>query len=435
MEDENTPHVQTKFFTKQAQYSVPDTPFSVPVSAGVEELTSLINGLLTGDEPQKEDTEVIKFDFLVHEEFLRKPLNEFLDQKDISSETVLEIEYLEHHPAPQPENSLLHDDWVSCLQGYSKYVISGCYDNTIRLWSTEGEEIMTIPAHSGPVKTVQWITQDPDDKAPIFMSGSHDQTIHIWQWNIEKKEVDCIVTCRGHTESVDCLAVDAENERFCSGSWDKMLKIWSSASTAEEDTADDSNTTAPKKKKKTDHIVPTRVPILTLSGHKEAVSSACWLNSAEVCTASWDNTLRFWDINRASEKSQLQGPKAFFNISYSALNGTIVAGGSDRFVRLYDPRSNDGAVVKSVFSSHKLWIAGVAWSSTNENHFISGSHDSLVKLWDKRSPKAPLYDMAGHEDKILAVDWSLPELMMSSGADNSIKIYSYSETKQKIGDS
>ncbi|KAK6166649.1 hypothetical protein SNE40_023293 [Patella caerulea] len=423
--DENTPHVQAKFYTKQSQYSVPDTPFSVPITVGVEELSSLINGLLKGDEIEDES---VKFDFLINEEFLRVALNEYLEQRNISTENVLEIEYIEHHPAPKPDNSLLHDDWVSCLQGYSQYVLSGCYDNTIRLWKTDGTELMTIPAHTGPVKAVKWITQDEEDTSPLFISGSHDQTIHIWQWNQEKKEVDCMVTCRGHTESVDCLAINNENQRFCSGSWDKMLKIWSTASASEQDEQEDSTSTQ-KKRKKTDQIIPTRVPIVTMSGHKEAISSVKWLNLTDVCTASWDNTLRIWDVNRALEKSQLQGPKAFFDISYSPSNGMVIAGGSDRHIRLYDPRSTDGAVVKCAFTSHKLWIVGVAWSSTNDNHFISGSHDGIVKLWDRRSPKAPLYDMTGHEDKILAVDWSIPDLMMSSGADNNIKIYSYSHHK------
>ena len=34
----------------------------------------------------------------------------------IFQESVVEIEYIERHPAPEPEDSLLHDDWVSCVQ-------------------------------------------------------------------------------------------------------------------------------------------------------------------------------------------------------------------------------------------------------------------------------------------------------------------------------
>lgn len=37
-------------------------------------------------------------------------------------------------------------------------ILCGCYDNTLRLWSTSGQPLMTIPGHSAPVKCVRWIS-------------------------------------------------------------------------------------------------------------------------------------------------------------------------------------------------------------------------------------------------------------------------------------
>jgi WD40 repeat protein len=39
------------------------------------------------------------------------------------------------------------------------------------------------------------------------------------------------------------------------------------------------------------------------------------------------------------------------------------------------------------------------------------------------------YNMTGHEEKVLAVDWSIPQYLLSGGADNHLKIFQYSKIK------
>ncbi len=56
----------------------------------------------------------------------------------------------------------------------------------------------------------------------------------------------------------------------------------------------------------------------------------------------------------------------------------------------------DGAIVKSTFTSHTAWVTAVAWSHTNQYHFMSGSYDKLVKLWDtRRSVATPVCYLTG----------------------------------------
>ena len=61
----------------------------------------------------------------------------------------------------------------------------------------------------------------------------------------------------------------------------------------------------------------------------------------------------------------------------------------------------------------------------------SVSHINSLRLYVQIplhfSPRAPLYDMSGHDDKVLAVDWSMPQYMLSGGADNHLKIFKYNE--------
>ncbi|ELT91178.1 hypothetical protein CAPTEDRAFT_178717 [Capitella teleta] len=427
--DGNVPHVQAKFFTKQKGISVPDSPFSIPYNVGVIELSSLINSLLSQDEAESRG--LVNFDFLVDGEFLREPLNQFLQRKEASTESVIDIEYLERQPAPEPEDALVHDDWVAALAASQDYILTGCYDNVVRVWNTEGDLLMTIPGHSGPVKCLAWLHNEDGVAQKTFVTGSHDETLLVWRWNQQTNSLDCVHSCRGHAGSVDTVTVSPNGQRFCTGSWDKLLKIWSASLDHSADADDDE---APqKKKKKTDgQKLPSRVPLLTLSGHSEGVSSALWVNEDVVATASWDHTIRLWDLHHGIQKSAITGAKVFLDLSICPETQLMLAASADRHVRLYDHRITDGASVKSTFTSHTAWVSSVSWSPCHPNQFISGSYDAILKLWDTRSPKAPLYDMTGHEDKILAVDWSMPQYMLSGGADNHLKIFSYQAREAQI---
>lgn len=91
----------------------------------------------------------------------------------------------------------------------------------------------------------------------------------------------------------------------------------------------------------------------------------------------------------------------------------------------------EGTIVKNTFLGHTAWVQTVRWSTTEEHLFISGSYDHQVKLWDMRSPKAPLYDLVGHEDKVHACDWSNPKYMVSGGSDNTVRVFKSKKAFQK----
>lgn len=54
--------------------------------------------------------------------------------------------------------------------------------------------------------------------------------------------------------------------------------------------------------------------------------------------------------------------RSFFGLSYSPVTRTIVTASADRAIRLYDPRSKDGVIVKSQYTSHQGWVTCVDWS-------------------------------------------------------------------------
>ena len=125
-DDTSAAHVQVKFHTKQSKYAVADVPFSLTASIETPDLSKLINGLLKEkweqDDPSNSEKEWknVEFDFLLDGDMLRVPLNLLVQEKSISTETVIELEYVEKYPSPRPEDSLIHDDWVAAVAGMKK---------------------------------------------------------------------------------------------------------------------------------------------------------------------------------------------------------------------------------------------------------------------------------------------------------------------------
>ena len=221
---------------------------------------------------------------------------------------------------------------------------------------------------------------------------------------------------------------------FSSGGWDNTVKIWSGNMVSE--TENDGESAA--KRSKGGGV--TRTPMQTLGGHKEAVSGLVWMDSDTLASASMDHTIKLWDVELGGLKHEMVGNKAFFSVSHNPLSGSLLASSADRSVRMYDPRSGAEQIVTSVFTSHTGWVSRVTWARGSENLFVTSSYDNLVKMWDARSSRTPLYDLSGsclmspdhhhmsplflgHTDKVLSCDWSNPEYIVSGGADNDMKIF------------
>ncbi|ALC38682.1 CG6724 [Drosophila busckii] len=426
METENGEgQVQVHLKTKQEHYAVPDVPYAIEGSVTTTELNIFLNALL-----QDKDVGNVDFDFLVFDEYLRGRLCDHLREKAISFEDAIEIEYVERFPAPEPQDCLLHDDWVSAVKTRGKWILTGCYDNTINIWTSKGKHKLTIPGHTAPIKAVDWISLD--DEAGRFVSSSQDQTAMLWKWNIASNAVECISVCKGHERGVDSVGVSPDAQRFATGSWDTMLKIWSAE-------LDDSAEGASKRVKESG----VRTPKMTLQGHRESISAVQWMDGTTLLTGSWDHTLKVWDLNMEGIKTEISTNKSIFDANYSNLNRLIVTASADKNLRLYDARTNrksfifisylfnfvtsnnftEGSVVRNTYLGHNAWVQTVMWSTTEEFLFVSGAYDNQNKLWDCRSPKAPLYDLLGHGEKVFDIDWTNPKYIVSGGADNTVRVF------------
>jgi len=121
----------------------------------------------------------------------------------------------------QPLHTLMGHSHIVCslaISADAKLLISGSWDQTIKIWHLEtGELLNTLKGHRDRVYA---IALSPNGQ--IIASGSADQTIKLW--HLQTGEL--LGTFSGHTNIVTALAFTASGEMLVSGSLDKTIKIW-----------------------------------------------------------------------------------------------------------------------------------------------------------------------------------------------------------------
>ncbi|MEG4922361.1 hypothetical protein Q5690_18065, partial [Microcoleus sp. F10-D1] len=96
--------------------------------------------------------------------------------------------------------------------------VSGSSDKTIKVWDlTTRNELFTLKGHSESVNAVA-VTED----GKRGISGSSDKSIKVWDLTIGKE----LFILKGHSNSVNAVAVTPDGKRAISGSSDKTIKVW-----------------------------------------------------------------------------------------------------------------------------------------------------------------------------------------------------------------
>ncbi|ETO35726.1 hypothetical protein RFI_01336, partial [Reticulomyxa filosa] len=124
-------------------------------------------------------------------------------------------------------------------------------------------------------------------------------------------------------------------------------------------------------------------------------------NGYRICSGSFDQTIRIWDIETAKQFDIFKGHTDYVNsVKYGSNESvnTILSGSQDKSVRLWDTRSCQQI---QVFNGHIKGVSSVEYSPfviTNSIVICSGSHDNTIRFWDIRSNKNELYIIKGDKE-------------------------------------
>lgn len=124
-------------------------------------------------------------------------------------------------------------------------------------------------------------------------------------------------------------------------------------------------------------------PMKRLGGHSHFVSDVVVSSCGNFAvSASWDKTLRLWDLDRGVTTTRFVGHKHdVLSVAFSADNRQIISSSRDKTLKLW----NTLGEVKWTQDSkdcHQEWISTVRFSPTTQNPVIvSGGWDKIVKVW------------------------------------------------------
>lgn len=173
-----------------------------------------------------------------------------------------------HYPAIEMSN----ESKISCIcwNNYIKnYLASTDYEGVVKLWDVStGQEFTRYSGHEKKAWSVDFSQVYPTKLA----SGSDDGSVKLWSIN----EKNCLGTIRNRNiANVCCVQFSAHSTNLLAfGSADYNIYCYD--------------------------LRNARTPWCVLAGHQKSVSYVKFLDSETLVSASTDNTLKLWDLNKSS---------------------------------------------------------------------------------------------------------------------------------------
>ena len=187
----------------------------------------------------------------------------------------------------------------SLVKCNDKFFASCSNDGDIIIWDYAFQKsVSTLRGHADCILCMIKLN---DGK---LCSGSADCTIKIWDW----ENGNCIMNLEGNSNWVKCLCqLNNENGYIISGSQDNYIKIW------DKDEC-----------------------IKSLDGHNRSVRSICQIgNSNYIATASFDHTIKIWDLNKNICVQTLTGHlSSVIDVIYHS-DGYLVSCSNDLSIKIW----------------------------------------------------------------------------------------------------
>ncbi|ARV62732.1 hypothetical protein BZZ01_32480 [Nostocales cyanobacterium HT-58-2] len=153
-------------------------------------------------------------------------------------------------------------------------------------------------------------------------------------------------------------------------------------------------------------------------GHQGSIKSvAISTDNQTIVSGGYDGTVRLWD-SKGKQLTELKGHQGYVSsVAISTDNQTIVSGDSDGTVRLWDSKGKQLTELKG----HQGSVISVAISIDNQT-IVSGGEDGTVRLWDSKGKQ--LTELKGHQGSVDSVAISTDnQKIVSGGEDGTVRLW------------
>ncbi|MFE9555188.1 hypothetical protein ACFYOD_17135 [Streptomyces sp. NPDC006703] len=162
------------------------------------------------------------------------------------------------------------------------------------------------------------------------------------------------------------------------------------------------------------------------TGHTSDVVSLSFApKDAVLATASWDRTVRLWDLrdpHRPVQLAVLTQPDRLLSVAFGD-GGMVLATVSERSVRLWDV-SNRRA--PGQLSTLPQQLAAPTWVAARPGGVIATGHiDGTTRLWSVGDPRRPrlLATLPGHTDAVTSVAFSADGRTLATTGDTTVRLW------------